>query len=140
MWNWWLFKNSMEYGIMIITIGMYKLSAIVIFCVGYKVLFMCRMKVSKVQWVSCQVLILLDLHKTLWTLCNVWNIQELTCKYLNHNPNNVILCDLVIYVIYQVMQLDEPCDSPQCKWIVCLHFLSYFQYFFFIWKCWKSNL
>jgi len=62
------------------------------------------MKVSKVQWVPCWVLIILDFHKTLWTLCNVWNTQELTCNSLNHNPNNVILCDLVIYAIL--------CDLP----------------------------
>lgn len=89
---------------MIITIEMYKLSATLMFCVGYKILFVYRMKVSKVQWVSCRVLILLYLHKTLWTLCNVWNIQELTCNFLNHNPNNVILCDLLIYEII--------CDLP----------------------------
>jgi hypothetical protein len=44
-----LLKNSMECGDMIVVSRMYKPFALLVLCISYKVLLVCKTKVSKVQ-------------------------------------------------------------------------------------------
>lgn len=101
LWSWRSLNGSMDCGVMIFTTKMYKLSPLLVLYVVVGFLFVCKMGVSKVQQLSYWVSILPNLH---CMLCNVLKIREIACSYLNLKLNNVILCNLVNFVIL--------CDLP----------------------------